>query len=167
VQRTHEYLGRLNALKYANIRFQEVAGQDSTAALDAYVLLTKNQPRSVTFELEGTNSAGDLGAAASVSLQHRNIFHGSETFTLKLRGAYEAVTGLGIEDNVNNRYTEYAIGRANSSLTREVPSSPFLSVPDFRKRKEIKGPLRRWGLKFSPQIRPRVLAHAGLGLVEL
>jgi outer membrane protein assembly factor BamA len=156
VQRTHEYLGRLNALKYANIRFQEVAGQDSTAALDAYVLLTKNQPRSVTFELEGTNSAGDLGAAASVSLQHRNIFHGSETFTLKLRGAYEAVTGLGIEDNVNNRYTEYAI---EGKLNFPEFKFPFLSS-DFKRRIKATSEV---GLKFSPQIRPefsRTLASA-------
>lgn len=43
--------------------------------------------------MEGTNSAGDLGAAASVSFQNRNIFKGSETFMVKLRGAYEAISG--------------------------------------------------------------------------
>jgi outer membrane translocation and assembly module TamA len=156
VQLTHEYLGRLNALKYANIRFQEVATADTTAALDAYVLLTKNPSKSVTFEVEGTNSAGDLGAAASVSMQHRNLFHGSETFTLKFRGAYEAVTGLGIEDNVNNRYTEYAI---EGKLNFPEFKFPFLSS-NFKRRIKATSEV---GLKFSPQIRPefsRTLASA-------
>jgi outer membrane protein assembly factor BamA len=156
VQRTHEYLGRLNALKYANIRFQEVTMPDSAAALDAYVLLTKNQPKSVTFEVEGTNSAGDLGAAASVSFQHRNLFRGSETFTLKFRGAYESVTGLGIEDNVNNRYTEYAV---EGKLNFPEFKFPFLSSA-FKRRIKATSEV---GLKFSPQIRPefsRTLASA-------
>jgi outer membrane protein assembly factor BamA len=156
VQRTHEYLSRLNALKYANIRFQEVASTDSTATLDAYVLLTKNPTKSVTFEVEGTNSAGDLGAAASVSMQHRNLFKGSETFTLKFRGAYEAVTGLGIEDNVNNRYTEYAI---EGKLNFPEFKFPFLSS-NFKRRIKATSEV---GLKFSPQIRPefsRTLASA-------
>ena len=46
----------------------------------------------MAFDVEGTNSAGDLGAAASVSFQHRNVFKGSETFMMKVRGAYEAIT---------------------------------------------------------------------------
>ena len=38
----------------------------------------------MAFEVEGTNSAGDLGAAASVSFQHRNVFKGSEIFMMKV-----------------------------------------------------------------------------------
>ena len=54
---------------------------------DAYIVMSKGQNKSVSFEIEGTNSAGDLGAAASISFQHRNVFKGSETFTMKVRGA--------------------------------------------------------------------------------
>lgn len=94
VQNTYSNLGRLRALKYSNIRFREVNGENGTQ-LDAYVFLAKNKNKSMAFEVEGTNSAGDLGAAASVSFQHRNVFKGSETFMMKVRGAYEAITGLG------------------------------------------------------------------------
>ena len=92
VQRTYSNFGRLPALRYTNVRFFPSVS-DSTL-LDAYVLLTRSKHKSVSFELEGTNSAGDLGAAAAVSFQHRNLFRGSEAFMLRLRGAYEAVSGL-------------------------------------------------------------------------
>ena len=107
VQNTYSNLGRLRALKYSNIRFREVDGMDSIQ-LDAYVFLAKNKNKSMTFEVEGTNSAGDLGAAASISFQHRNVFNGSESFMLKVRGAYEAITGLGgsSQDYVNDNYVE-------------------------------------------------------------
>ena len=69
VQRTYSNFGRLQALRYTNVRFFPSL-TDSTS-LNAYVLLTRSKHKSVSFELEGTNSAGDLGAAAAVSFQHR------------------------------------------------------------------------------------------------
>ena len=65
VQQTYSNFGRLSALKYTNIRFLENQVGD-TAKLDCYVMLTKSKHKSVAFEVEGTNSAGDLGAAASL-----------------------------------------------------------------------------------------------------
>lgn len=61
-----------------------------------YVMLTKSKHKSISFEPKALEIfiGGDLGAAASVSFQHRNLFHGSETFMMKFRGAYEAITGL-------------------------------------------------------------------------
>ena len=73
VQRTYNNFGRLSALKYTNVRFFDTQVAD-TNLLNCYVLLTKGRHQSVAFEVEGTNSAGDLGAAASVSFQHRNLF---------------------------------------------------------------------------------------------
>ena len=54
--------------------------------------------------MEGTNTAGDLGAALSATYQHRNLFKGAESLSLKLRGAYEAITGL--EGYEGNSYKE-------------------------------------------------------------
>ena len=73
VQKTYTYFGRLSALKYTNIRFFETQNGDSTQ-LNCYVMLTKSKHKSISFELEGTNSAGDLGAAASVSFQHMKFY---------------------------------------------------------------------------------------------
>lgn len=156
VQNTYKNLGRLRALKYSNIRFHEVNEQDS-AKLDAYVLLAKSQNKSVAFEIEGTNSAGDLGAAASVSFNHRNVFKGSEGFNIKVRGAYEAITGLGSsQDYVNDNYMEYGV---ESSLNFPEFMFPFLSS-DFKRKIRATSEV---GIKFNSQIRPefsRTLASA-------
>lgn len=156
VQNTYKNLGRLRALKYSNIRFHEVNDKDSIQ-LDAYVLLAKSQNKSVAFEIEGTNSAGDLGAAASVSFNHRNVFKGSEGFNIKVRGAYEAITGLGSsQDYVNDNYMEYGV---ESSLNFPEFMFPFLSS-DFKKKIKATSEV---GIKFNSQIRPefsRTLASA-------
>lgn len=156
VQNTYANLGRLRALKYSNIRFNEVNENDSMK-LDAYILLAKSQNKSVAFEVEGTNSAGDLGAAASVSFQHRNVFKGSEGFNIKVRGAYEAITGLGTsQDYVNDNYMEYGV---ESSLNFPEFMFPFLSSA-FKKKIRATSEV---GVKFNSQIRPefsRTLASA-------
>ena len=154
VQNTYSALGRLNILKYSNIRFQEELKADS-AYLDAYVMLTRNKNKSLSFEIEGTNSAGDLGAAASVAYTHRNLFKGSETFTIKLRGAYEAVTGL--EGYANSNYMEYGV---ETSLNFPEFMFPFLSA-DFRRRSRATSEVT---MKYNWQIRPefeRTVASAG------
>lgn len=153
VQNTYTYFGRLRALKYTNIRFLETQDNDSTK-LDCYVMLTKGKQKSVGVELEGTNSAGDLGAAASVSFQHRNLFKGSETFTVKVRGAYEAISGL--QGYSNNNYTEYGV---EASLNFPSFMFPFLSS-DFKRRIRANSEV---GVQYSSQIRPefaRTIASA-------
>ena len=153
VQNTYASLSRLHILKYSNIRFREVLQNDS-AFLDAYVTLSRNKNKSMEFEIEGTNSAGDLGAAASVTFNHRNLFKGSESFSLKLRGAYEAITGL--EGYANSNYMEYGV---ESSLNFPEFMFPFLSS-DFKRKIRATSEV---SVKYNWQIRPefeRTLASA-------
>lgn len=154
VQSTYTAMGRLHALKYTNIRFNEVTQNDSTM-LDANILLTKAKNQSLAFEIEGTNSAGDLGAAASLTFQHRNVFKGSETFSIKVRGAYEAITGLQ-EGYESDDYKEYGI---EASLNFPEFKFPFLSS-DFKRKIRATSEV---GIDFNSQIRPeftRTLASA-------
>lgn len=144
VQSTYNSFGRLRAVKYTNIRFQEIIENDSSK-LNTYVMLTKGKSKSVSAELEGTNSAGDFGVAASVSFQHRNVFKGSETFTLKVRGAYEAITGL--QGYNNDNYTEYG---AEASLNFPNFMFPLLSS-DFKRKIKATSEV---GIQFNSQIRP-------------
>lgn len=156
VQRTYSNFGRLQALKYTNIRFFETQQEDSTK-LNAYVLLTKSKHQSVSFEIEGTNSAGDLGAAASVSFQHRNLFKGSETFMFKVRGAFEAVSALQGSGAHNQNYTELG---AETTINFPRFMFPFLSN-DFKRRIRA---TTEFGLQYSYQMRPeftRIVASAG------
>ncbi|MDE5902166.1 MAG: hypothetical protein K2H21_02995, partial [Muribaculaceae bacterium] len=73
----------------------------------AYVLLTRGKKQGVSLELEGTNSEGDLGVAVALGYTHRNIGKGSETFTVKLRGAYESISG-NLDGLIHDRYMEYS-----------------------------------------------------------
>ena len=157
VQRTYSNFGRLQALKYTNIRFAETQRGD-TSMLNAYIMLTKNKLQSVSLELEGTNSAGDLGAAAAVSFQHRNLFKGSETFMLKLRGVYEAVSGL----QGSYRDEDYTELGAEASINFPRFMFPFLSN-DFRRKIRASS---EFGLQYGYQFRPeftRIVASAGWG----
>lgn len=148
VQETYSSFGRLSALKYTNIRFIETQVGDS-AKLDCYVLLTKSKHKSVAFEVEGTNSAGDLGAAASVSFQNRNLFRGSETFMIKFRGAYEVISGLQAGYS-NNNYTEYGV---EASINFPNFLFPFLTS-DFKRKIKATTEL---GLQYNYQMRPEFL----------
>lgn len=144
VQDTYANFGRLSALKYTNIRFLPMES-DSTQ-LSAYLLLTKGKNQSISFEIDGTNSAGDLGAAAQISYSHRNIFKGSETFTIKARGAYEAISGLQQGYSTHN-YREYG-GELNLNFPRFL--FPFLSSNFKRKINAT----TEFGLQFNYQKRP-------------
>lgn len=143
LQHTRSSLGRLHAIKYTDIRFQEDAA-DSTR-LDCHVLLSRNKVNSFSAELEGTNSAGDLGAAASLSYQNRNLFNGSELFTFKVRGAYEAVTGL--QGYSNENYVEYGV-EASINFPRFL--FPFISA-EVRRRTQATSEI---GIQFNSQERP-------------
>lgn len=154
VQRTYSGFGRLQVLKYTNIRFFEVQQNDS-AKLNAYVMLTKGKHQAVSFEVEGTNSAGDLGAAAAVSFHNRNLFRGSEAFMFKLRGAYESVSGL--SNNLNQNYTELG---AEATINFPRFLFPFLSN-DFKQKIRA---TTEFGLQYNYQMRPeftRIVASAG------
>lgn len=143
LQNTQSALGRLHAIKYSDIRFSE-SRLDSTM-LDCYVLLSRNKPNSFSAELEGTNSAGDLGAAASLSYQNRNLFQGSELFTFKIRGAYEAVTGL--QGYSNENYVEYGV-----ETSINFPRFLFPFIPsDVRRRIRATSEI---ALQYNSQDRP-------------
>lgn len=142
IQNTYSAFGRLGAVKYSNIRLVETEGY----GLDAYVTLAKSKDKSVSVELEGTNSAGDFGAAAALAFSHRNAFRSSENFTIRLRGAYEAISGLG-EGFMNDNYTEYGV---ETSLNFPRFIMPFLSS-DVKKKIRATSEV---GLDFTKQLRP-------------
>lgn len=100
-RRTYTNYTRLSAISFSNINLTERQGTDT---LDCNIIVNHAKPHSFGFDVEATNSAGDLGAALSTSYQNKNLFRGSESFTFKIRGAYEAITGL--EGYEGNNYVE-------------------------------------------------------------
>ena len=59
--------------------------------LDCEVLIAPATRQSYTIKLEGTNSAGNIGAAGNLGYRHRNLFGGSEQFDLSFLGAIETL----------------------------------------------------------------------------
>ncbi|MBQ4392614.1 MAG: BamA/TamA family outer membrane protein [Prevotella sp.] len=105
LQRTYNHFGRLQAVRYTNITLQQAAeGSDS---LDCTIQVQTNKPSTLSFQPEGTNTSGDLGAAATLTYQNRNLFQGSEVLSVELRGAYEAIKGL--EGYSNQDFQEYSV----------------------------------------------------------
>lgn len=142
LQRTYNNFAKLGALGYTNIRFTE---RSDTSLLDCVIHTSRRKTNSLSFQPEGTNTAGNLGAAASVTWTNRNLFRGSEQFSVELRGAYEAITGL--EGYQNHNYTEFGL-----ETKLEFPHflAPFLSW-SFRRNSLAKSEL---SVSFDMQNRP-------------
>lgn len=142
LQRTYNNFARLQAVRYTNIRFAEVP---DTNLLDCNIQVSTNKPSTISFQPEGTNTAGDLGAAASVTYTNRNLFRGSEQLSIEFRGAYEAITGL--EGYQDQNYTEYSV---ETKLVFPRFLAPFLSK-SFRRRQTASS---EWAVSWDFQNRP-------------
>ncbi len=150
LQNTYNHFGRLGAVRYTNISFQ--ADPDS-ALLDAMIHLRTNKPSTVSFQPEGTNTAGDLGAAASLTYENRNLFRGSESLSLRLRGAYEAIRGL--EGYSNQDFIEYS---TEARLTFPRFIMPFLSREIRRQTIATSEVSLLYDLQNRPEFHRRVLS---------
>ena len=152
MQKTMSNFSRLQAIRFSNIRFRERENSDT---LDCSIVLNHSKPKSIKFEIEGTNSAGDLGAAASATFQHKNLFKGSETLMFKLRGAYEAITGL--EGYDGNSYVEFGV---EGRLTFPNFLFPFISKSFGRSLNASSEISLQYNWQNRPEFNRRVLTAA-------
>ncbi|MDO4715656.1 MAG: BamA/TamA family outer membrane protein [Bacteroidales bacterium] len=120
VTNSYRSLGALPIVKASALRFVDL---NDRALLRADVYVQLNKPNAITAELEGTNTAGDLGAAASIAYTHKNLLKGGERLTLKLRGAYEAIGK--IDGYEASDYVEF-----NGEATLKFPTllAPFFNT---------------------------------------
>ena len=152
LQKTYNNFGRLQAVKFTNIRFAEVP---DSQLLDCDIQLSMNKPSTLAFQPEGTNTAGDLGAAASLTYENRNLFRGSEVLSVQLRAAFEAITGL--EGYQNQDYEEYGV-ETKLAFPRFV--APMLSK-SFRRRSSATSELSlSYNLQNRPEFHRRVFSTA-------
>lgn len=152
LQRTYNNFARLQAVKYTNIKFAEVP---DTNLLDCHIQISTNKPSTISCQPEGTNTAGDLGAAASITYTNRNLFHGSEQLSIEFRGAYEAITGL--EGYQDQNYTEFSV---ETKLVFPRFLAPFLSK-SFRRRQTASSEWAvSWNFQNRPEFHRRVFSSA-------
>ncbi len=142
VRTTYGRLAGLQTVNYSTIRFTEI---DSAGLLDCNINVRLNKPHSIGAEVEGTNTSGNFGAALVLSYSNRNLFRGAEVLSLKLRGAYESITGLEGYNNAN--YVEYS---AETALRFPSLLMPFVS----REKKRNLRATSEVSLMYDSQDRP-------------
>ena len=144
---TYQSLNSLGIVHYTTVKMHprvDTLLTDSTHIIDADVFMKMNRLNGIGLELEGTNTAGDLGAAASLTYTNRNLFRGAEMLGVKVRGAFEAIKGL--EGYSDANYIEYG-----AELTLRVPR---FMMP---LKQEVKRRIRAntdFSLLFNSQDRP-------------
>ena len=152
LQNTYNHFGRLGAVRYTNIDFTE---HPLEPVLDCDIAISTNKPSTISFQPEGTNTSGDLGAAASLTYQNRNLFRGSELLTIELRGAYEAIRGL--EGYAQQNFVEYSL-ETKLNFPRFI--APFLAR-SFRRRTNATSEVSLlYDLQNRPEFRRRVFSVA-------
>ncbi len=152
LRNTYNHFGRLQAVKYTNIQLVPV---DTLPLLDCNIQVQTNKPSTISFQPEGTNTAGDLGAAVSLTYQNRNLFRGSEVLSVELRGAYEAIRGL--EGYSNQDFTEYSL-ETRLQFPRFI--MPLMSRKLLNRLNATSEVSLRYDLQDRPEFHRRVLAAA-------
>lgn len=153
LQKTYNRFSRLQIVKYTNIKFNELPDSDR---LNCNIGISTNKINSIIFQPEGTNTAGDFGAAASLTYENKNLFRGAETFSIKLRGAFEAITGL--EGYQNQDYEEYSL---ETKLMFPRLVVPFLSKNFKKQSAAITELSASYNMQNRPEFHRRVFS-AGL-----
>ena len=150
LQNTYTHFGRLGAVRYTNISWQELPDSNQ---LDCLIQISTNKPSTISFQPEGTNTAGDLGVAASLTYQNRNLFKGAENLSIELRGAYEAIKGL--EGYSNHNFQEYSL-ETKLSFPRFI--LPFISSNIRRRILATSEVSLSYDLQNRPEFHRRVLS---------
>jgi len=134
-EQSQSHLLALKTFRLVNIFYNELPESavktNNELSLDCTVQLTQLSQQSFRIELEGTNSAGNLGGAVNLIYQHKNLFHGAELFNIKLKGAYEAITQKDTTGSLLKSIQEYGV---ETSLRFPKFMLPFLETEDFIKK---------------------------------
>lgn len=142
LQQTYNRFSKLQAIRYTNIHFAE---NPDSMLLDCTIQYSPAKTNSIQFLPEGTNTAGDFGAAASLSYQNRNLFRGSELLNISTRYAFEAIENL--EGYQQQNYEEYGV---EASVTL-----PTFLLPGVTKRfKKMSNATTELVAGFNTQNRP-------------
>jgi len=148
VEKTQALLSELQLFRFVNIRFKQIEDQfddDGNGLLQCYVQLSPSKVQSYTFEIEGTNSSGNLGAAGSVKYKHKNLLRGGEVFDMRFRTAGENQV---MKEDKGNFQTLEIGGDASLSIPKFM--IPF-KIENFRRKYN---PRTNFSLAYNYQRRP-------------
>lgn len=139
-ENTFNIFNRLRQFRFIDIQFREPEIKSDSLLLDGFIRLAPLSKQSTAFEIEGTNTSGNLGIAGNINYMHRNLFKGAEVFQLNFRGAIERQQRK--LDNVNEYFN-----------TRELGVESTLNIP------KLLGPGKY--IKSFENVLPQTLFTAG------
>lgn len=127
VDYTYSAFNSLGAVGQVGVEI--IPDPNDSSFLDAKITLAPANIYNFRFGVDGTNSAGDLGMAAYVSFQQKNLFHGSEIFNIKLNGAFEHINGNTEFDVKTDNYYEYG-----GEVSLNIPRILLFALPQKLKK---------------------------------
>jgi outer membrane protein assembly factor BamA len=158
--RTYNNLYALRQFKYVNVHYTLIDEGDSLSGLlHGNIFVPLQVKQNYSFDIEGTNTSGNLGIAGNVNYQHRNLLRGAEIFDITLKGATERMVAM--IDNENKEFN-----------TREFGGLTKLTIPGFLFPLKDKYfslhtmPFTSFSVSYNYQDRPdytRTLVNATLG----
>ncbi len=130
VESAFNAFNRLRQFRFVDIQFNEVVSVNDTNLLDCNIRLAPLNKQSTSFDIEGTNTAGNFGVAGNVTYMHRNLFRGAEVFQVSFLAGIERIERLdnGVSDYFNT--TRFGI---ESSLIIPKLLGPGNYLKDFER----------------------------------
>ncbi len=148
VENTFNALNRLRQFRYVDIEFKESYPDRDNNLLDCNIRLAPLDKQSISLDIEGTNTAGNLGVAGNINYLHRNIFQGAEVLQLRFRGAIERMhrvindqqqyfntRELGVDANINIPKL-LGPGKYIRSFKRNLPKTVVNAGFNYQRRPE-------------------------------
>lgn len=132
MEQSQGHLSSLQAFGRVNIRYSEtdplITNDRGEIMLNCVVQITPVVKQAFRIELEGTNSAGNLGGAINLVYQHKNLFKGAEQLNIKIKGSYEA-----LEEKISGSRSTQEYG-FETTLTLPRFLFPFIESERFIKK---------------------------------
>lgn len=130
---TYKQLLNLGIFKNVNIQFYKNNIIDSL--LDCFILCSPIIKQSISAQLEGSNTSGNLGINGSINYQNRNFFKDGELIDLRFQGALIAQTQFNSQESsetaINELQNKFNTIQIGPELTFSTPRAffPFSLFP--------------------------------------
>ncbi|MGF7139619.1 translocation and assembly module lipoprotein TamL [Roseimarinus sediminis] len=107
--KSYNNLYALRQFKFVNIQYQELNEVSDSLGplLQGRIFLPLQVKQNYSFDIEGTNTSGNLGIAGNINYQHRNLLGGAEIFDITVKGATERQITVIDEQNMEFNTREY------------------------------------------------------------
>ena len=165
--RTYAALSDLAPLRNISLRYYIDSLRGDSTLLNCDIITAPEPSKSLSGDIVGTNSSGNLGVSASLTFQHNNLFSGGEQFQLQLRGGYEAFSSrvddhysYGIESSLS--FPRLLVPFLNSRGPSNYQSATNLKVSyDYHGRPEFSRDIfsLEWGYSWHSHYTPAYRHH--------